>query len=271
MLVLNGAGRTDVGLKRRNNEDSLFIDQEIGLFLVADGMGGAAGGEIASRLVAETVGAYVRKYLDKPADAPLRFDFNDPNLSPRANTLLQAVFLANKLVYDQARSDPAYKGMGSTLAVILPEGGELLAASVGDSRIFRSRNGKLERLTVDHRLSDDPQFHGLIDPEGTIMTTMGHTLTRAMGVNEEVKPDLKRWPLQDGDVFLLASDGLSDMVPEEMIAKVLDMGASPERKTKDLIDLALAGGGKDNVTVIVVEARTGKKLKNFLSKLTGGG
>jgi len=270
MLVLNGAGRTDVGLKRRNNEDSLFIDQEIGLFLVADGMGGAAGGEIASQLVAETVGAYVQKYLDKPADARLRFDFTDPNLSPRANTLLQAVFLANKLVYDQAGSDPARKGMGSTLAVILSDGEDLLAASVGDSRIFRSRAGKLEQLTVDHRLSDDPQFHGLIDPEGTIMTTMGHTLTRAMGVGEEVKPDLNRWPLEEGDVFLLASDGLSDMVPEEMIAKVLDMGTSPERKTKDLIDLALAGGGKDNVTVIVVEARPEKKLKKLLGKLTGG-
>ena len=267
---LVGAAQTDVGLKRENNEDSFFFNDKLGLYLVADGMGGAASGEVASKLVAETIAEYVKLYIDQPLESPERYDFFSNALSPRANTLLQAVHLANSLVYDAAHKHDTNKGMGSTLAAILIDGEDALVTNVGDSRVFRSQDGRLERLTVDHRLADDPQFHGVIDPEGTIMTTLGHTLTRGMGVKREVKPDLHRLPLQEGDVFLICSDGLTDMVPEEMIAKVLAMRLSPAKKTKDLIELALAGGGRDNVTAVLAEVQTQSTLKGLLSRLTGG-
>jgi protein phosphatase len=160
MTRLVGAGRSDVGLKRENNEDSFFLDNDQGLFVVADGMGGAASGELASQLVAQTLAEYVRLYADAPADAPERFDYHDDKLTSRGNTLMQAVHLANRLVYDAARKNPRHKGMGSTLAVVMQDDDAVLVLNVGDSRVLRSRNGNLEQITVDHRFQDDPAIPG---------------------------------------------------------------------------------------------------------------
>ena len=264
-----GAGRSDVGLKREKNEDSFFLDDNLGLYLVADGMGGAASGEVASQLVAQTVADYVRRYADAPLETAQRLHYHDAGISDRANTLMQAIFLANKVVFDAARKNPVHKGMGSTLAAVMMDDDHLLAVNVGDSRIFRSRNGDMEQLTVDHRFSDDPKFRGVIDPEATIMTQMGNTLTRAMGVREDVEPDLHQLKYQEGDIYLLCSDGLSDMVPGHMIAKVLSMSGDLEKKAGDLIQLALAGGGKDNVTAVLAEVSPQGGLMKLLHKITG--
>jgi len=255
-------------LKRENNEDSLFLDNALGLYLVADGMGGAASGEVASRLVAETVAGYVKRYVELPLENPTRFDSFNGSLSPRANTLMQGIHQANSLVFTKAKQETRHKGMGSTLAVLMEDEDKILVANVGDSRVFRSRKGQLDQLTVDHRLADDPKFKGMINPEATIMSTMGNTLTRAMGVRERVHPDLHQMSYQEGDVYLLCSDGLSDMVPVEMVAKILPMSSSPDVKAKDLIELALAGGGRDNVTVIVVQVFQEKGLKKLFNRLT---
>ncbi len=268
MSRLTGAGRSHVGLKRKNNEDSLFFDDEMGLYIVADGMGGAASGEVASRLVVEAIVDYLKANLDRPVDSTQRYDFYDRNLSARGNSLMQAVYLANRLVYDTAHQQEAHRGMGSTLAAIMSDGEHLLVTNVGDSRIFRqAQKGPLERLTIDHRFSDDPQLRGVINPEATIVSQMGNVLTRAMGIRENVIADLKSVAVRDGDIFLLCSDGLSDMVPEEMIAKVLAMSSDLEKKAGDLIQLALAGGGKDNVTVVLAEIQPVGGLKKFFSKI----
>lgn len=270
MPKLIGSGRTDVGLKRDNNEDAWLVDNNLGLFVVADGMGGAASGELASRLVVETIAEYIRRYADKPLTNPQRFDFYDSHLSSRANTAMQAVFLANKLVYDAARQNPQHKGMGATLVLLMADGDDALLINVGDSRVYRMRpGGPLEQLTVDHRLADDPNFRGVINPEGTIISRMGNTLTRAMGVKEILKPDHQRLTVHESDIFLLCSDGLSDMVPEEMIAKVLSMSGDLGKKAGDLIQLALAGGGRDNVTAVLVENPGPTGLKKMLRIITG--
>lgn len=268
MTKWSGTVRSDIGLKRSNNEDSFFMDPEIGLFLIADGMGGAASGEVASKLVAETVGEYVRHYSSQPTESTDRFHFFNGQLSSRANTLMQAIHLANRLVYDTARKNPQHQGMGSTLASILADGDSILVAHVGDSRIFRFRHGALERLTTDHRVADDPKVRDLVDPDAPILTDMGSTLTRAMGVLAEVEPDLTSYPVEEGDIYLMCSDGLSDIVDEDMISEVLGLERSLDRKVRDLIELALASGGRDNVTILLAEPVQVGRLKGILNKFT---
>jgi protein phosphatase len=269
---LTGAARTDVGLRRENNEDAHLFDDALGLYLLADGMGGHAAGDVASRMVVETVSEYIRHFLDKPAGAPDRFPLRDETLSDRANTVLQAIQLANQVVHQAAENKKAYHGMGSTVVLLLADGKDLLLAHVGDSRAYRSRSGRLERLSVDHRLAEDPQFKGVIENyESTMIARIGHTLTRAMGVHPQVAPDIQRLEVLPGDLFLLCSDGLYDMVSAEMIAQVLAADEDLAAKSGQLVDLALAGGGKDNVTVILAEASgRGRKLKGLLSRISQG-
>ncbi|MFH1092322.1 MAG: protein phosphatase 2C domain-containing protein [Pseudomonadota bacterium] len=267
---LIGVGGSNPGLKRTNNEDSFRLDNALGLYLLADGMGGAASGELASRLTAETVVDYVRRYVERPLEDEERYASFDGQLSSRANTLLQALHLANSLLYQASHQDDQHKGMGSTFSAVMHDNDHVLVTNVGDSRVFRLRAGVMERLTVDHRLLEDPKMKGVINPGATIINSMGNTLTRAMGVRSEVEPDLYRLPLAEGDLFLVCSDGLSDMVQEEMIASVLQMERNGEQKVKDLIDLALAGGGRDNITVVICETQSPGRLKGLLSRIKGG-
>ncbi|MEW6262112.1 MAG: protein phosphatase 2C domain-containing protein [Thermodesulfobacteriota bacterium] len=269
MLKFTSAALSHPGLKRSNNEDCFVADETLGLFLVADGMGGAASGEVASKLASETVSHYFRHYADRDLEASQRFDYHNPDLSPRANTLLQAIFLANSLVHDTARKDERHKGMGSTLAVLMVDNNGILVVHVGDSRVYRSRDGELTRLTVDHRLADDLKLKGMVDPEGTIITRMGNTLTRSIGVRETVEPEVTFTSVMEGDLFLICSDGLSDMVQEEMVGKVLALERPLPKKAQDLIDLALAGGGRDNITAVLVSATAPGRLKSFFSKMKG--
>ncbi len=270
MLKLIGAARSNVGLKRPNNEDSFFFDSELGLFLVADGMGGAACGELASRLVAETIAEYYKHYVSEDIESVDRFDFYDGRLSDKANTLMQAVYMANKLVYDAAQQNESYGGMGSTLAALLADEDRIFVVNVGDSRIYRARTNHFVRLTVDHRLTDDPKMRAMINPEATLFNDMGNILTRSMGVRDNVDPDMKIIPVEEGDIFLLCSDGLSDMVEDDMVAQVMSLDRSLDQKAQDLIELALAGGGRDNVTVVLAQAEPLGRLKGLLNKITKG-
>ena len=269
MLKMVGAGKSNVGLKRSNNEDSFFWDDGLGLYLVADGMGGAASGELASRMTVDAVSGYVSRFVEKSLEDEERFDYYNPELTQKANTLMQGVHLANRWVYDASHKNDENSGMGSTLAALICDDDKVWALNVGDSRIFQSRKGKMVQLTTDHRLADDPKYRGLVNPEATIMSQMGATLTRAMGVHREVEPDIKPIPLQEGDLFLLCSDGLSDMVERDMIAKVLSLDRGIEQKSQDLIDLALAGGGRDNVTAVLAYVEPKGRLKSLLSRFTG--
>lgn len=268
-IKLIGTALSHEGLKRQNNEDFYFIDNNISLFLVADGMGGAASGELASRLVAETIGDYVHHYLEQDQSHTQRYAYHQRDLSSRANTLLQAVHLANSLVYQAAHQGDQHQGMGSTVAVLMLDGDYAVAVTVGDSRVYLARNGIVRRLTVDHRLAEDPKLRQVVDMEGTVITRIGHTLTRAMGVNDTVEPDFMQIPLEPGDLFLLCSDGLSDMVEEDMISRILTMDRSAEQKARDLIELALAGGGRDNITVMLAGAVPTGRLKGLINRIKG--
>ena len=270
-MKLTGTASSDVGLVREKNEDSFYFDNSLGLFLVADGMGGHVAGEVASGLVADTIRDYITHFADKPPDEPGRYDFSDDEQSPLANTILQAIHQANQVVYTTAQNDKNLYNMGSTVVLIMIEGeADLLVAHVGDSRAFRLRQGELTRLTLDHKLAEDPQFEGVINYDSTTVATLGHTITRAMGIKEEVMPDIQRFPLEDDDFYLLCSDGLTDMVSEDMITQVLSLDEDIEKKAGHLIELALAGGGKDNVTAALAQAQAkGKGILGGLFKRKG--
>ena len=260
MIRLYGAARTDVGLKRQNNEDTFFIDNDLGLFIVADGMGGHAAGEVASAMVADTISSYIKHFQGKPENESSRFGFQDPTQSALANTILQSIHLATKVVYDAAQKNENYHSMGSTLVMVMAEGDDLLVAHVGDSPCFRLRNNELKMLTKAHRLADDPQFEGIIDYNSTMVSKLGNTLTRAMGIKTDVLPDLQRCPIQWDDIYLLCSDGLTDMVTEEIITQVLESDSNLETKTDQLVEFALAGGGSDNITVVLISPSAGNKV-----------
>ncbi len=262
-MRLTGTAGSDVGLVRKKNEDSFCFDNSLGLFLVADGMGGHVAGEVASSLVANTIKDYIKYFVDKPSDSPDRYNFSDEDQSPLANTVLQAIHLANQVVFSAAQKDKKLYNMGSTVVLIMAEEDDLLVAHVGDSRAYSFRGGELSRLTLDHKLAEDPQFKGLINYDSTTVSKLGHTVTRAMGIKDEVMPDLDRVLLEEDDIYLLCSDGLTDMVSEEMMAQVLSLDEELDKKAKHLIDLALAGGGRDNVTVALAQSQSQTKKKGL--------
>lgn len=267
-MKLRGVARSHGGLLRAKNEDAFFVDDELGMYAVADGMGGAARGEVASRMVIDAVTEYIRRFVETGITDPARYDYYDSDLSPRANTLLQAVHLANRLVFDIAQADSRHRGMGATLATLMLDEDDALIAHVGDSRVYLFRAGRFAQLTADHRLTHDLKRRGLQDTPSVAAAGLENVLTRAMGSRGQVSPELRRIPLEDDDLFLICSDGLSDMVREDMIGEVLAMNRSVPQKANDLIELALANGGRDNVTVILVAVEHGRRLKSLLNMIT---
>lgn len=222
---------SDVGRVRETNEDAFYADDEAGLFLVADGMGGHAAGEVASSLAARTV-------------ADLLSDGSGPaSLEGLRDRLGSAILAAGRRVWKDGRQHPDRRGMGTTLTALLLRDDTALLGHVGDSRAYRHRAGELEQITEDHSLH----------PGSSV-------LTRALGTEESTRPDLAEHRTRPGDVFLLASDGLTDEVPDARIAEILGRPRQDEgrgaawaaRTAEELVQAALSRGGRDNVTVVVV-------------------
>lgn len=228
-----------VGQVRLRNEDCVACDETRGLAVLADGMGGHAGGAEASRM---TVLAWMDRLHDVADDMFVEDD------------LRHAAYLANRSVFMAARRDPGLRGMGSTLvAACFRADGVLLAANVGDSRLYRLRGDVLECLTRDHSVLRAQCDAGMIESASGGPAALRGLLTRAIGVEAEVVPEVALFPLAPGDQYLLCSDGLTDMVPEADIAEILIMlGGSPQVAAEHLVNLANDRGGMDNVSVIVV-------------------
>jgi serine/threonine protein phosphatase PrpC len=236
---LNWGAATDVGRVRTNNEDSLLIEPP--LFAVADGMGGAAAGEVASAI----------------AVATLKAAFAGDNEGPDRDHLAEAVRHANEAIFARAREDPALRGMGTTLtAVALVEeaGDDVLAVvNVGDSRAYRLRDGELEQITDDHSLVEEMVRIGRLSADEAAVHPQRHIVTRALGIQPVVEVDCFGITPFAGDRFLLASDGLTDEVADHDIASVLRRTPDPTAAARELVDTAMNHGGRDNVTVVVVD------------------
>ncbi len=246
MIVIESAGVSDVGKKRKGNEDALFLDDDLKLYIVADGMGGHRAGEVASAMVVKSIQEYMRRLEveeDKPANA-------NPGLSEEANRLVSGVHHSNKGVFEASLEDPDRLGMGSTLSALYFTDATLIAANVGDSPIYLIHDGLIELLSVPHTVMAE---HQALDPEGRITPPemmYQHMLTRAMGIQETVEVDVSEIRCFENDIVVVGSDGLSDKVtPGEILEIVAD--ARPDKACRRLVDLANERGGDDNITVIV--------------------
>jgi protein phosphatase len=257
--TLEVAGKTDPGCVRERNEDSLAINADIGLLVVADGMGGHNSGEVASSLATATVGDFVRQMIGGVREVVPE---GDPRQSVRAKQLVHCVRGANTIIYEKARAFPRDHGMGTTIVAAVVEEKTVTVAHVGDSRFYVLRNGLLQRLTEDHSLVMDQVKHGLITAEQADHHHLQNILTRALGTEERVEVDVADHPVLPGDVFLLCTDGLTKEMPEADVAKVLVEMKSAQEAVDRLIAGARNGGGGDNITVVVarqVPASSGVK------------
>ncbi len=242
-------GKSDIGKVRSNNEDSLRIDEEIGLFIVADGMGGHNAGEVASKMAVDCICDAMRRCIINNQNAIL--GKIDPKHSERANQLASCVRLSNQLIYESAKNKPQYQGMGTTVESVLFVKNKVCIAHVGDSRVYLFRDKKLTQVTTDHTLVADQVKQGLITPQEAETSNLKHILTRAVGVDEITEPDILELDSKHGDILLSCSDGLNKMVSDETILEtILDM-QTPKNIVDHLIALANANGGVDNCTVAV--------------------
>lgn len=250
------AAKTDVGRKRKGNEDSFCLAPDLGLYVVADGMGGHAAGEVASRLAVETIREWMAKYLggDKAAIVgPAAVSG-----SPEASYLLSSIRLANRLIFDAAQGRQDYAGMGTTLVAVLTRGDTLMLAHVGDSRIYRIRDGRIAQVSRDHSFVQEQVDRGIISAEAAQVSQYRHMITRALGLKESVEVDLIEEPAVAGDVLLLCSDGLSDLLEdEELLTAVQEHAADLEQACQALVDRANHKGGDDNITTLLIRAQAG--------------
>ncbi|HOS97261.1 MAG TPA: Stp1/IreP family PP2C-type Ser/Thr phosphatase [Deltaproteobacteria bacterium] len=229
-------GASDVGLKRTNNEDAFAARPDLGFCTVADGMGGAAAGEIASGIFVATS---VEVFADQDDAAGLE------------ERVKRAFTLANTRMLQHVAANPDHAGMGCTAEILAARGGEVVIGHVGDSRTYRLRGGELKQLTVDHSLVQDQVNRGIISAQEARTHAMRHVILRAVGSKDHVELDILRGRCQPGDIFLLCSDGLSDMIDDGMIIRCMAQGLTLQDMTGRLIDAAKAAGGKDNVTVVL--------------------
>ena len=254
MIEIESAGITDTGKKRQGNEDSLFLEDSLGLYVVADGMGGHQAGEVASRLVVETIEDYIKSSRENAdAETPICCD---KGLSIEANRLLSGIHESNKAVLEAARGNSSYRGMGSTVSAVYLTDGTLIAANVGDSPIYLIRDGNIKLLSVPHTLLAEQES---LDPENArkLGREFRHVLTRAMGTEESVKADIHEIQCFKNDILVISSDGLSDKASPEEIRRLVDTNGS-EAACRRLVDLANGRGGDDNITAIVLKVKTVK-------------
>jgi serine/threonine protein phosphatase PrpC len=242
--------RTDVGRVRELNEDNLRVVPELNLFILSDGIGGAAHGEVASEIAVTTIEEHCRKAAKDPS-VPFEGDLR-PDLTDKTNRLASALRLANHAIFSEASADQEKRGMGATIVAIWLDGDRLSLAHVGDSRAYRLRQRTMEQLTRDHSLVAEQVRLGILTPEQAERSEYQTMLMRALGASETVEVDVDEHVMLEGDAFLLCSDGLSRMVPDEKIADAIVSVNKAQKAADRLIELANEAGGVDNVTAIVV-------------------
>ena len=263
MILLESAGITDVGKKRKGNEDALFLDDALGLYVVADGMGGHLAGEIASQLVVKTISEYIL-HANNNGDTGNN-NGSDKTLSVEANRLLSGIRLSNKVVHEASLDNDAYRGMGSTVSAAYFSDGTLIVANVGDSPIYLIRDGKIKLISVIHTVLAEQTA---IDPANAINLgrEFRHVLTRAMGTENYVKADIYEIQCFKDDILVISSDGLSDKASPDEILKLVNQNGL-DTACQKLVKLANDRGGDDNVTTIVLKVKMIKNARVNLSRM----
>ena len=234
-MKLVSHGKTSVGMKRTGNEDSFYHDDTIGLYIVADGMGGHNAGEVASNIAVKSIKEHILK----------QEVLNESSLS-------DAIYIANGNIFKQAKRNTQYSGMGTTVTSMLIKNADATLCHVGDSRAYLLSEGKLVQLTEDHTYVNEQYRNGFISYEQMGTHTMRNVLTRSLGFSEYVKVDSQKIVIHPGNRFILCSDGLTHMVKDDIISELVSM---PDiyHAASTLIDVANANGGDDNITVIIID------------------
>ena len=253
--------RTDPGLARENNEDSVTVDEPTRLSNLADGMGGYNAGEIASGMATTFIKSELGRWLAQAG--------RHANAKEVRRAMEICVDNANRSIFNAANSNPQYSGMGTTLVVGVFQDGRLLLGHIGDSRCYRLRGSELAQITKDHSLLQEQMDAGLITPEQAAVSTNKNLVTRALGVEDAVLLDVNEHRVEPGDIYLMCSDGLSDMVDDSGIARILAGDVTLEEKAVQLVDAANANGGRDNISVMLAQADSGAKKKGLISRLLG--
>jgi PPM family protein phosphatase len=246
---LRCVGMTDTGKVREHNEDTIAFDGDIGLLVLADGMGGYNAGEVASGIAVKTIVNLVRESVERE---DLRVNDRESGMSRPSIILRDAIHRANKIIYQTARTQPNCEGMGTTVVSALFFDNKIAIAHVGDSRAYRLRSEKFEQVTMDHSLLQELVDRGFYSPEEAQRAANKNYVTRALGVEPNVEVEVQEVAVQKGDVYVLCSDGLSDMVEDDDIHLTIStFSANLDTVAKQLIQLSNDNGGRDNVSVVM--------------------
>jgi protein phosphatase len=249
---LTFVGQTDTGRVREHNEDTIASDVDVGLLVLADGMGGYNAGEVASGIAVKTITNLVREGLAREDLGALD---RATGLTRPSIVLRDAITRANKIIYQTARSQAECEGMGTTVVAALFYDNKISIAHVGDSRLYRQRGSQISQVTMDHSLLQELVDRGFYSPEEAQRAANKNYVTRALGVEPQVEVEVQEHPVDKGDIFILCSDGLSDMVEDEDIRLTIStFGANLDTVAKQLIQLANENGGRDNVSVVLAQA-----------------
>lgn len=260
-MIYRFYAKTDPGRARDNNEDSVVFDEETRTAVLADGMGGYNAGEIASGMATAFIKSELSRWLSEAgASASIR---------EVRRAMEICVDNANLSIFNSANSNASYSGMGTTLVVGVFRGDRLLVGHIGDSRCYRLRAGVLDQITKDHSLLQEQIDAGLISLEQAATSSIKNLVTRALGVDDSVVLEVNEHTVEVGDLYLMCSDGLSDMVDDAGIAKIASSDTDLDQKASQLIDAANANGGRDNISVLLVEVKEATEKRGLIARLLG--
>lgn len=251
---------TDTGRVRSNNEDAVAIHELAQLVLLADGMGGYSAGEVASGMAINVIGSELAQWLE---EAPANVSAADVR-----RALLACVDNANQAILGASLANPQYMGMGTTVVVGVLRAGRLILAHVGDSRCYRLRGGELRQITRDHSWLQEQIDLGLLTPAQAAVSGLGNLVTRALGVDATVHPEVNEFAVEPQDLFILCSDGLTDMVGDDKLAELARLPIALPDKAERMVAMANALGGRDNISVLLVRATADRK-RGLVSRLLG--
>lgn len=253
--------QTHAGLLRGNNEDAVAVDPPSGVAVLADGMGGYNAGEVASSMATAFIQTELGRWL---LDAGQLANSKEVR---RAMDI--CVHNANLAVFTAANTHDTYLGMGTTLVVGVFQDARLVLGHIGDSRCYRFRGNTLVQITKDHSLLQEQLDAGFITPAQAAVSTNKNLVTRALGIEDTVQLEVHEHTVEEGDIYLMCSDGLTDMVDDAPIARIMETEAPLEQKARQLISIANAHGGRDNITVLLVQALAGMAKRGLMSRLLG--
>ena len=260
-MIYSYCAKTDTGRARDNNEDSVAFDEATNTAVLADGMGGYNAGEIASGMATAFIKSELSRWLSEAGPAVKSKEVR------RAMEI--CVDNANLSIYNAANSNAQYSGMGTTLVVGVIHDNMLLLGHIGDSRCYRVRGGVLEQITRDHSLLQEQIDAGLVTPEQAQHSNIKNLVTRALGVEEVVLLEVNEYPVEAGDIYLMCSDGLSDMVDDTSIARIISGQPDLSSRARALVEAANEAGGRDNISVLLVEVSDAPEKKGLIARLLG--